>query len=91
MTIDTICYIASFTKLVTAIGALQLVEQGKVSLDEPTDIEKILPELGQAKIISGEPGNFKFTTPKNKITLRMLLNHSAGFSYTVSLVVVKFM
>ena len=84
MTVDTVLYIASCTKLITAISCLQLVEQGKVTLDDPKVIETILPEVASAKIISGEKGNFQFHAPKNKITLRMLLDHSSGFSYSVS-------
>jgi CubicO group peptidase (beta-lactamase class C family) len=38
MTLDTIFYIASCTKLVTAIAALQLVEQGKLHLDDPEQV-----------------------------------------------------
>jgi CubicO group peptidase (beta-lactamase class C family) len=38
MTLDTIFYIASCTKLVTVIAALQLVEQGKLHLDEPEQV-----------------------------------------------------
>ena len=80
---NTVISIASCTKLITAIATLQLVELGKVSLDNPKDIETILPEIANAKIISGEKGNFRYCTPKNKVTLRMLLDHSAGFSYSV--------
>jgi CubicO group peptidase (beta-lactamase class C family) len=38
MTLDTIFYIASCTKLVTVIAALQLVEQGKLRLDDPEQV-----------------------------------------------------
>ena len=52
---------------------MQLVEQGKIHLDEPA--EKYLPELGTVKMINGD-------APKSKITMRQLLTHTAGFSYT---------
>lgn len=38
MTLDTLFYLASCTKLVTAIAALQLVEQGKLRLDDPDQV-----------------------------------------------------
>jgi methyl acetate hydrolase len=40
MTLDTILYISSYTKLVTVIAALQLVEQGKLHLDEPDQVSE---------------------------------------------------
>jgi CubicO group peptidase (beta-lactamase class C family) len=83
MTPNTVFSIFSCTKLVTAIACLQLVECGKVTLDDPKDIEAILPEVANAKIVSREKGNFQYRTPKNKITLRMLLDHTSGFSYSV--------
>ena len=45
MTPDTVVWIASMTKAVTGACAMQLVEQGRLSLDEP--IATVLPELGQ--------------------------------------------
>ena len=43
MTADSVFWIASMTKAITAAAAMQLVEQGKLSLDEP--IGKLLPDL----------------------------------------------
>ncbi len=43
MTADSVFWIASMTKAVTTAGAMQLVEQGKLSLDTP--IGKLLPDL----------------------------------------------
>jgi CubicO group peptidase (beta-lactamase class C family) len=53
--------------------ARQLVEQGKIKLDEP--VETIYPEINDHKMLDG-------SAPKTKITMRMLLSHTAGFSYT---------
>jgi CubicO group peptidase (beta-lactamase class C family) len=63
------------TKPVTSIAAMQLVEQGKLSLDAP--IGDLLPELQNPQIIEGG----KFRPAAKKITLRHLLTHTAGFSY----------
>lgn len=84
MTLDTIFYIVSCTKLVSTITALQSVEAGEISLDTLEDIARIAPELLKKKIISGEKGNFKFEGAKKKISQKMLLNHTSGFSNTVS-------
>src|SRR6201996_1658475 len=51
MTADSVFWIASMTKAVTTAGAMQLVEQGKLSLDEP--IGKLLPELAAPQVLDG--------------------------------------
>jgi len=64
------------TKPITSVAAMQLVEQGKLSLDEP--IERILPQLANPKILEDDGTLKPATTP---ITLKHLLTHTAGFSY----------
>lgn len=78
LTLDTIFPMFSLTKLVTSIAALQLVEQGKLTLDEP--LESVLPELARVRVLE-EDGTLR--EPTVKITLRMLLAHTSGFSYVV--------
>jgi len=51
MTADSVFWIASMTKAITCTAAMQLVEQGKLNLDEP--IAKILPELAAPKVLEG--------------------------------------
>ena len=51
MTPDTVFWIASMTKAVTADAAMQLVEQGKLSLDAP--IADVLPELAPPQVLDG--------------------------------------
>ncbi|EJD40363.1 beta-lactamase/transpeptidase-like protein [Auricularia subglabra TFB-10046 SS5] len=77
MTTDTYFAIYSVTKFITAIAAMQLVERGKLHLDKP--IEKVLPEMADVPLIHPDGS---LTKPKNKVTLRMLLTHTAGFAYT---------
>ena len=48
MTVDTIFRIASMTKPVTSLAVMQLVEQGRLSLDDPA--EKYLPQLANLKV-----------------------------------------
>eukprot|EP00026_Physarum_polycephalum_P008294 Phypoly_transcript_08376.p1 GENE.Phypoly_transcript_08376~~Phypoly_transcript_08376.p1 ORF type:complete len:397 (+),score=55.73 Phypoly_transcript_08376:184-1374(+) len=81
MTVDTVFKIASCSKLLTAVSALQLIEQGKLALDDHA--EKYLPELGKFQILTGfDAGNQPiFQEPKTKITIRHLLTHTAGFNY----------
>ena len=70
MTMDTIMWTASCTKLLTTIAALQCVEKGLVALDD--DTAALLPELAEQKIVTGfeEGGKPVLVERKNAITLR---------------------
>src|SRR5437868_5657049 len=81
MTADSVFWIASMTKAVTSAGAMQLVEQGKLSLDEP--IGKLLPDLAAPQVLEGFDANGepKLRAATKPITLRHLMTHTAGFCY----------
>jgi CubicO group peptidase (beta-lactamase class C family) len=81
MTADSVFWIASMTKAITSTAAMQQVEQGKLSLDEP--IGKLLPELEAPQVLEGfdDKGQPKLRAAKRPITLRLLLTHTAGFTY----------
>jgi methyl acetate hydrolase len=81
MTTDTVFRIASMTKTVTSVAALQLVEQGRLSLDGP--LPEIDPALNAPQILEGfDAAGAPILRPaRRKITLRHLLTHTAGFSY----------
>ncbi len=81
MSLDTIFRIASMTKAVTSVAAMQLVEKGKLTLDEP--IGRVLPELATPYVLQGfDPsGKPRLRPAKRPITLRHLLTHTAGFGY----------
>jgi methyl acetate hydrolase len=83
MTRDSVFRIASMTKAVTSVAALQLVEQGKLQLDEP--IGNVLPELAAPQVLEGfdASGAPRLRPAKRPITLRHLLTHTAGFGYEV--------
>jgi methyl acetate hydrolase len=81
MTRDTVFRIASMVKLITSIAALQLVEQGKLSLDAP--VPGIDPALGSPLVLDGfdAAGKPHLRPPRRPIALRHLLTHTAGFTY----------
>ncbi|MGY2810527.1 methyl acetate hydrolase [Bradyrhizobium sp. USDA 4506] len=81
MTADSVFWIASMTKAVTSAGAMQLVEQGKLSLDEP--IGKLLPDLAAVQVLDGfdAKGEPQLRPAQKPITLRQLMTHTAGFAY----------
>jgi CubicO group peptidase (beta-lactamase class C family) len=84
MALDSVCFIASCTKLMTTVAALQCVEQGLVALDD--DLAEKMEELKDIQILKGfdDRGEPILEKAKNKVTLRLLLTHSSGFSYDVS-------
>ena len=84
MTLDSVCWNASCTKLFTAVAALQCVERGQLSLDSP--VNDILPEFNDEplnQIITGFDADSKaqYKPASKPITLRHLLTHSSGLGY----------
>ena len=80
MTADSVFRIASMTKAITGAAAMQLVEQGKLALDQPA--KDILPLLGQVQVLTGfDASGPVMRPPRTDITLRHLLTHTAGFAY----------
>ncbi|EMC94390.1 hypothetical protein BAUCODRAFT_73431 [Baudoinia panamericana UAMH 10762] len=78
MTMDTVFWIASCTKLLATMACMQAVEQGKLKLDDAQQVYKLCPELKEVKVLQDDG---KLVDKKNDITLRMLLSHTAGFGY----------
>jgi methyl acetate hydrolase len=83
MTLDTVFRIASMTKAVTGVAAMQCVERGQLSLDQPAG--EIMPELADPWVLDGFDGDGRprLRSARRKITLRQLLTHTAGFVYHV--------
>ena len=81
---DTVLELFSQTKFITAIAALQCVDQGLVNLDSEEDVEKYLPEIKTLPVLRGydDEGKAILGEATKKVTLRQLLSHSAGKSPT---------
>lgn len=72
---DTIFRIYSMTKPIASVAIMQLVEQGEIQLETP--ITEFIPEFKKLKVYLD--GNM--VEPREPITLKHLLTHTAGFSY----------
>jgi CubicO group peptidase (beta-lactamase class C family) len=83
MTLDTVFWIASMTKAVTSVAAMQLVEQGRVGLDQP--VVEHVPAIADVRALDGfdRSGAPRLRPPRRPITLRHLLTHTAGFGYNI--------
>ena len=83
MTLDSVFWMASMTKAITTLAAMQMVEQGKLDLERP--ISDILPELANIQVLDGFDANGepKLRPAKRPITLHHLLTHTAGFTYDI--------
>jgi len=85
LTTDTVMYGASLTKTVFAYTVMQLVDEGKINLDTPIadDLDNPLPTYGPDPVFPDKYGPYKDLAddPRwKKITPRMCLDHSTGFS-----------
>src|SRR5258708_2308319 len=75
---DTIFRISSMTKPITAGGAMILVEEGRLRVEEPVDA--LLPELAERKMLKRLDGPLDDTVPANRpIMVRDLLTFRMGF------------
>lgn len=81
MDAQTIFWIASMTKAIVSVAALQLVEQGRLSLDG--DLIGLLPDLAGLQVLEGvDPDGMPRLRPaKGEVSLRHLLTHTSGFGY----------
>ncbi len=77
---DTLFWIASQSKPMTAAALMMLVDEGKVSLDDPA--EKYLPEFkGQMVIAERDDAHLLLKKPAHPPTVRELLSHTSGLPF----------
>src|SRR5882724_11591739 len=82
LTADALFRIASMTKPVTSVALMQLVEQGKIGLDDPA--EKYLPELANPKVIesfNAATGDYRLRPASRPPTVKHFLTHTSGLAY----------
>src|SRR6266480_6198586 len=82
LTTDAAFRIASMTKPITSLAAMQLIEQGRFGLDDP--VEKHLPEFANLKVFeSFDPatGAYRLRAASRPPTVRHILTHTSGLGY----------
>src|SRR5680860_1757790 len=80
VTPDTMFRIASMTKMVATVAALQQVERGNLDLDEP--VEKYVPQFAELQVLEGFDGDTpRLRPPASKATVRQLVTHTSGLAY----------
>lgn len=77
---DTMIWLASMTKPIVSVAALQLIEQGDLELEQP--VAEILPAFGRLMVLVGFDGDTpRLRAPKRQASIRQLLTHTAGAGY----------
>jgi methyl acetate hydrolase len=77
---DTIFRYASCTKAIASVAALQLIEQGRIGLED--DVANHVPEFGKLQVLEGFDGDQPILRPPSRPpVVRELMNHTSGATY----------
>src|SRR5260370_5368448 len=82
LTADALFRIASMTKPITSLAAMQVTEQGRLGLDDP--VEKYLPEFANLKVFESfdtATGAYRLRPASRPPTVRHILTHTSGLGY----------
>jgi len=82
MAVDSMFRIASMTKAITSVALMQLVEQGKLGLEDPVD--KYLPEMRKLPVFESfdaSTGEYRLRPSTKPMTVRHVLTHTSGLGY----------
>jgi methyl acetate hydrolase len=80
---DTMLAIASMTKVITSVAALQLIERGRLELEQT--VASVLPAFGELQVLEGFDGETpRLRAPASQPTVRQLLTHTSGLGYWFS-------
>jgi len=79
--VDTMLAIASMTKAIASVAALQLIEQGRLDLEQT--VSSVVPAFKELQVLDGFDGETpRLRAPASQATLRQLLTHTSGLGYT---------
>jgi len=81
MRTDSIFRIYSMTKPIVSVAAMQLVQEGRIRLDDP--VSRYIPELKGLSVGTEKDGKLEIAPAQREITIRDLLRHTSGFTYGV--------
>lgn len=79
---ESLWRIYSMTKPITGIAAMLLVEDGKISLDDP--VSKYIPGFANMRVLTSPDTSLDSVPARNPILIRNLLTHTAGLGYNIS-------
>src|SRR3954470_1053418 len=80
---DTVFRIASMTKAMTSVAALQLVERGELSLEQP--VADVIGSFGDLQVLAGFDGDEpSLRPPRSPVLVRHLMTHTSGLGYWFS-------
>lgn len=83
VTTTTMFRLMSMTKPLASVGALQLIERGRLRLDQ--EVVSVLPAWGELKLLDGFDGDQpRLRAPARQATIRHLMTHTAGHAYAFS-------
>ena len=78
---DTIFRIYSMSKPITSVALMMLYEEGHFQLEDP--VHKFIPEWEDLKVVvSGAYPNFTTRRPERDMSMRDILSHQAGLTYS---------
>src|SRR4051812_10040285 len=81
--LDTVFALASMTKAMVSVGALQLIERGRLELEQR--VADVLPAFGELQVLEGFDGDEPILRPPaSQATIRQLMTHTSGVSYFFS-------
>jgi CubicO group peptidase (beta-lactamase class C family) len=80
VSVDTEFRLASMTKMVATVVALQLVEQDALDMDAP--VGEYCPEFDEVKVLAGFEGDSpRVRDPASRATVKQLITHTSGLGY----------
>jgi CubicO group peptidase (beta-lactamase class C family) len=81
MAADTVFWIASETKAMTAAALMMLVDEGRVRVDDP--VERFLPEFKGMRVkVTAADGHSTLVAADHPILVREILSHSSGLAFS---------